>query len=512
MNTQTLSWPLSLRTRIGAWLRQLVSRFRKPAAVIAPPQVKAEPPPVIEVLPPAEPSPVVEVSADSAELRRLERRRRKHDKFVTPQGVAPKTRPRTQEIKPKPRPVEVIVETNNTTAKEMCIADHHHEDSEKVLYKETELFGEFNFRDTILQQLDRYFVYLARMKKNNPDAYGLYRQVGATILPYMATGAYDIESTVKKRGGGIEPEDTPLPEWFNATRPAFGCFVYGANPETEKFESSHRDKHGRVCWVPKFMYYTKYNKPPPELQLIAGGDIYKLTVWWDRPFDPKMKNRHGTPQEFGIFISRDGKQIVALRQLDTRWVSVRPKRGADRDTFYIPQRGWRIPSAFEDWAKEQGKDVQRLLTGLFLWSVQKQALSLVSMVRVSVSKDDMTAVFGVNHKRMSYFFQDRDYQLTEGGTRKKVFHIVRPHARAGGAHIKFHFRGEREFTWAGYKVLITVPGRDHLDLNEFDVGAVDEYWGEKGEKYFDMPAIGKAFADNIKHDVPPSEMFREGAQ
>ena len=34
---------------------------------------------------------------------------------------------------------------------------------------------------------------------------------------------------------------------------------------------------------------------------MSGGDIYKLTVWWDT-HDPKMarKSRGGVPQEFAV--------------------------------------------------------------------------------------------------------------------------------------------------------------------------------------------------------------------
>ena len=42
-------------------------------------------------------------------------------------------------------------------------------------------------------------------------------------------------ATCRKRRGPLKPQK-PLSAWFRQTRPAFGCFVYGVDPETEKFE------------------------------------------------------------------------------------------------------------------------------------------------------------------------------------------------------------------------------------------------------------------------------------
>ena len=72
------------------------------------------------------------------------------------------------------------------------MADKMHYD-EEVLVEESELYGEFNFRDTILGQLDRYWVYLERMRKHDPDSYGFYKQLGATLVPHAMHGCYQDE-------------------------------------------------------------------------------------------------------------------------------------------------------------------------------------------------------------------------------------------------------------------------------------------------------------------------------
>ena len=483
---------------IPRWFRNFVTKLFRRKPVVAPPP---PPPPPLEVAPPPPPPSFQLPAANRSQRRKLERLRRRHDKFVTPQGPQPvkQTRQPTQHIKPQPQPQPSAPEPVDDN--DYTIADEHHEDrtGPRVLYEESEIYGEFNFRDTILQQLERYFVYLERMKKYDWSSYALYRQIGATVVPYVACGSHDR----KKDKEDFDPKEPvpALPEWFHKTRPAFGCYVYGADPETEKYEleaKSKKEPKSKV-WVPKFMYFTKYELAPPTMQRVNDGDTYKMTVWWDRPFDPKTKIKYGRPQEFGIFVSRDGKTVRALKEIKTRWVSVEAKRKNDR--FHIPQRAWSIPDDFEAWAKSRGETAQHMLTDMFVRSAIRHEWAQYSMVRVAASKGDMTAVFGVNVRRMSYFFQDRDIHLTEHGGRKKVFHMVRPHTRKDGTAIKAHFRGEREFTWAGYNISITIPGRDHFMLDEFNVGVIDQHWFEKGEKYVDEAEVGRRLADDIRRGV-----------
>ena len=481
---------------IKRWLRTLQRLLRRtrPTPTPTPPPL----PPEVPVLAaePAPPEPVVtEISSNRHERRALERARRKYDKFVVPAGQLPeKPKRKPQEIKPRIKRVEVITPADQIDDAEIFIAEDHHENrNDRVAYKESELYGEFNFRDTILQQLERYFVYLERMKRKAPDAYGLYKEIGATLVPYIANGSWQRDASEEERERS-RTFVTPLADWFNKTRPSFGCYVFGADPETEKYEQTAECKDkAMVKWVPKFMYYTKYRKPPPEMQLISGGDIYSMTVYWDRPFDKKFK--YGVPQEFGIYVSSDGKEVTALRCCDTKYVPIRHKvnRSHQRrgEVFHVPQRAWHIPGEFEQWAHDNGEDAQHFLTELFKRTVWQTEENLYSMIRVTAVKDGMTAVFSVNIHRTAYFFQDRDIELTDDGKRKRIFHFVRPHTRHDGSTVKAHFRGENEFNWAGYQIRITVPGRDHLDIAELDLGTIDMYWAEKGKKYLSTPQLGK---------------------
>jgi hypothetical protein len=483
------------------WFRKIFERvrsyFSRPKAkFVLPP-----PPPPIPTPPTPPPSPPKPPSARK-KLEELEKRRMKFDKFVEPKGPTPKPQaPREHPNKPKVPPVEeIVMPAPAVKDAEVFFRDIHHEDrTQEVLYRETELYGEFNFRDTILQQLERYFVYINRMRKYDAGAYGFYKQVGATLLPYAATNAHhrgNIKDPYTKRERLAED----LPAWFNAKRPAFGCFAYGIDPETEKYELTAKDplKKHRTVWVPKFMYYTKYKQPPPTVQPMSGGDIYSMTVWWDRPHDPKNARNYGTPQEFAVFISHDGKDVRALRMLKTKYITIHKKR--KNGSFTIPDRGWHYPSVLEE---EEGWAPEEQLVELFVSSVRKQEWASYSMIRVAATKNDVTAAFGVNIHRMAYFFQDRDITLSETGSRKRVFHIVKAHVRKDGANVPLHFRGEKDFTWAGHQIHITVPGKDHLMIEEFDVGCIDEYWIDKGKdkEFTKMPEIGKRFAGmmGIKH-------------
>jgi hypothetical protein len=213
----------------------------------------------------------------------------------------------------------------------------------------------------------------------------------------------------------------------------------------------------------------------------------------------------GGATEYGVWVSRDGKEIVVLRMIETRMIPIqyRKHKPKHRREFYIPQRLWHIPDEFEKWAKEHGTTSQLFLSHLFADSTKTFEHSNYSMVRVNVHKDaNMTAVFGVNIHRMSYFFQDRDYVLHESGVRKKIFHIVKSHERhyqdGRMIPIKMHFRGEKHFTWAGYQVDVTIPGKDHVMLPEFNIGLDDSYWVDDMRDVVSEEEYGKMLADHIK--------------
>ena len=432
---------------------------------------------------------------DRRRLIALERARRKHDVFVTPKGPEPLKRERKQppiNKNPKPEPEPELSDGDT----EYHIADKLHYD-ELVLVKESEMYGEFNFRDTILDQLDRYWTYLERMKKHDADAYGFYKELGSILVPHAASRTYKNELTHKWTAEEIEQckKFNVLPPWFRKNRPSFGCVAYGTHSIAEQIESENR-KNTKALWIPKFIYFVKYKLPPPEVQPMKGGDVYSLTIWWDQPQRMKNAKKWGVPTAFPVFVSEDGKDIRILKKISTRMVPIKRKRGYK--FFKVPERAWHIDSEYETWAKDHGVDVQTYLKAIFCDAIKEQEWTSYSMVRVAVKNGDLTAVFGVNIQRMAYFFQDRDIELTVDGMRKRIFHLVKPHVRKDGSIVKMHFRGAKKFNWAGYEVSITVPGLDHTPLQEFNIGASDEYWFDKNkEKLMPQAKLGKLLAEKI---------------
>jgi hypothetical protein len=225
------------------------------------------------------------------------------------------------------------------------------------------------------------------------------------------------------------------------------------------------------------------------VQPVYYGKLYSMTVWWDRPQDPKHPWRWGIPQEFPIHISNDGK---TLRVLKTRM----------RQSGKIgPWWDWRIPYDYEAWAKQYGLDAQTHLTHTFCDCVKHVEYAEGSMLRVDVAKDDMHAVFGLSPRRTSYFFQDRDIVLNDKGHRRRIFHMVRPFIDKNGKAHPMSFRGLRDFHWAGYDVHITVPGRDHFMLSEFNVGLTYDPARKRGDRWRTEGETGKYLARKIREGL-----------
>jgi hypothetical protein len=335
---------------------------------------------------------------------------------------------------------------------------------------DTEEYGQFYFRHTILDQLDRYFIILKRMKKGDSQAYNLYSQIGAYILPERIDAGFE--------SFHLEPL------WLD-TRPAFGMVLYGSR--TEHVEM---DKEKNV-FVPFAVYYTKYAaaKAPVAVQPVHSGDIYVCTVYWD-----SFKSlKRGSPTEFAVNISLDG-EVRVLKIRENKTVKIRAKKGKDKGSvFTFSRQEWGVPSFFKDWAKSHKVNVHLFLTTIFIEAANAQMAAAESMIKVKVFKDRMAAIFSVNVLRTPYFFRDRDLYVGPTGKKKKIFHIVRAHVRKSGSPVRTHFRGMREFLWKGYKIEITVPGWHHFRTHEFNVGSTDEEHIDDMDnpKWLDTTSVGK---------------------
>jgi hypothetical protein len=374
-----------------------------------------------------------------------------------------------------------------------------------------ERWGQYFFRDAILDQLDVYFLYLHRMRKCDRDAYELHRQLGIQIMPQNAVENFD-----KWRGEGELDE---LSAWWTATRPAFGAIAYGIDKgglamdrmrlldaPPEVFATLGRDKRlvpderpkyriatvtgskevelpdgsmqkTGILWVPKFLYFYKYKRPPSSVEKVSDGDVYSLTIYWDRVAGQSntfhKRNKGGFPQEYAVCVERDSKRIRVLRRMLDEPLRIRSYRTGG--SFNIPNKRWGYGDAF---LRMMGGHLdcspEDFLRRCFIEAaLMYETAAMGSMIRVVASKGKLNATFGVEIKRTSYFFKDRDVTLTDKGRRARIFHIVRPHVRhtkRGEEAVRLHFRGLRKFTWAGYRIDISVPGLDAFNVAELDVG------------------------------------------
>jgi hypothetical protein len=351
-------------------------------------------------------------------------------------------------------------------------------DSKVAQATEPDEYGEFYFRDTILDQLDRYFIILKRMKRGDKSAYNLYSQIGAHILPERNEG-YSRKA--------LEPR------WLEL-RPSFGMVLYGSRSEAAKIDKE------RKRLVPFAIYFHKFNpsKAPVSVQPISSGDIYVCTVYWDtlHPDRASIKARfNGAPTEFAINISPSG-DVRLLKVLFNKSITIRATKGRDRgSTFTVPQREWGIHDFFKEWAQQNTIDVQLFLTSLFIQTANTQIAAAEAMIKVRAAKGRMAAVFSVNILRTPYFFKDRDLSVGPSGKKKRIFHIVRTHTRKTGSVVRTHFRGVQEFNWNGYKIRITVPGWHHVNTNEINIGAIDEEHMENIKDYINTAALGKTLKE-----------------
>lgn len=387
------------------------------------------------------------------DVSQYEKNRMKYDKFLSIPVGAPNGQPATAKTKdaapnPSPKPdnePELIGPTMPTIVQDT-------KEGSKVEFKLQEFRGEFTFRDTILDQLELYFYYIRRMKKRDKDAYSLYKRVGANVLPY-ASYAHD-RAELQYMGKISGETDTnnngsqKVPLHFMEILPTFGCFAYGTDPIVESMERAKPVK-GKVKWIPKFLWFEKIEKTPVEIQRFFGKAVYRITVFWDRPFDKAVKKdlgKGGIPQQYVVGIDSE-RTIHALRIHQPTRVHIRGKvrQNGHKDGDFS-RYSWRYPSYFSLGKHETSKAVlENVFRDVAGWYDSRS----VSEVLVSVKNKTLTAVFGINAERAPYFFADRDLIVDELGRKVKVFHAVKAHTRVRSDGtmkvVPRHYRGIRRF-------------------------------------------------------------------
>lgn len=288
----------------------------------------------------------------------------------------------------------------------------------------------FRFRGAILDSLDRYFHYLAKMKDKDPYAYDLMGRVGLYVVPESALFSFE------------------TPYMLSHIRPSFGGVLFHLAGDAPDFSD------GDKIHV-KFVYFLKIENKALELQCKSA--FYKVTMFYTDEAHPKGL---AIPVAFHVAVSEMG-QVMLLR--DREFVSIKERRGHKR--FEIPSMQY--PWIIRTLARDHKQSPQQMAAGIFNYVANIQEDAALANARVIVRKGIDAALFNIDIKRTAYFFSDRDLVLNENGSKRRIFHIVRAHGRQIGnrtRNVRFHFRGMRKFDWNGYSINIAVPGLHHAPL------------------------------------------------
>lgn len=351
------------------------------------------------------------------------------------------------------------------------------------------------FKRTILDHLDDNIKIMGRMKSHFPQEYGLYSQIGAVVLARDdATVSFD------------ELMSNPVSPWFLKARPSFGAVVSG-DPYSVNKGKDHP-------LYPRLMHFLKMKSPRDiKKRLFERGrdaiqpisptsDLYIFTEYydeqdWARLFPKKSRADWSLCRffdkafavEIPLEITQDGR-VRPLKLLRERHV----RFGKDG----IFQRRWDYPypkTYIQSYKNELGKLSQQ---DFILWNVGLilgwYEAATYSIIQVRATKNGICTLINVNVEETPDFFEDREDVVIDG-IKKRIFHIVRAHERIGSKGVRIHFRGLRQFVWNGYEIEISVPGRDHFDVKEVDIAAVDER-DPRARGGIELPEIGSWLVAN----------------
>ena len=192
------------------------------------------------------------------------------------------------------------------------------------------------FERDVLDQLKHYMRYIKRMRSSDRDAYDLYKQVGAQIVPYdMKTDASELDP------------------WFRDTLPAFGAVAHVGRVYDDAEKNEKR-------LYPRFVYFKKMARPPHNVQQINRGTLYLMTAFFAHP----EKENFGIAVEFPILV--DGSEVRPLLMLTQQNQVIRHRRpGMRGQSTTIAHQRWGISPHLIDWAEEHNRTPVEMAGYLF---------------------------------------------------------------------------------------------------------------------------------------------------
>lgn len=306
-------------------------------------------------------------------------------------------------------------------------------------------------KNSILNDLDRYFRLLKKMKTADNLAYDFYKKIGGQIVTDFQFDGKEIYS---------------LPPRWKKDRPAFGCILC-----TNGIHKSEKQGAESKVYTPQMLYFTRFEKSPLGVQVAPDGyDIYKVSAHWYE----KGNFNFVTDMCFGI--DPDNNVHMLFTKIDDTAVFYSKRIGAPgKERQVVSRQKWGVHEFYKEWAAEHDVTPETLLVSLFCYTVHfYEASNMSGMIEVKARKNNLVGRFMLQPQDAAYMFKDRE---RIGNTRKHIFHSVVPHTRTVNGkekNIKLHFRGQRDFYWNGYQINIVVPIRETvLYMPEVDFKAVD---------------------------------------
>lgn len=287
----------------------------------------------------------------------------------------------------------------------------------------------WNFRGTILDRLDEYFICIRRLRRHDRSAYDLYSRIGFTVSERW-----------------VNPHH-PDNQIISCPRVAFGG-VLGA----------HDGTYDKELIPTSFIYFSKI-KRPAYVERCDGADVYQVRVLYDdrRGRESNWRTDLTALGGYHVALWPDGR-LSLLKEARTLWANVEVRRGRRKERISLPHR----QLAYPNWLF-QGEDrsPNDFACGIFSLAMQTYVRA-TSRVVVRAQRQSCVAAFGIPLDRAKAFFRDRDATaIARDGRRKRIFHAVVAHDRVRStndvSHVRAHYRGIRSFDWNGYAIRIVLP-------------------------------------------------------
>jgi hypothetical protein len=305
----------------------------------------------------------------------------------------------------------------------------------------------FRFKTQLLDRLPQFERYLRRARKHlkDEDLDALARQ-GIAVCPDGARG-----------GSGSE-----LHPYFVQQMPTFGAFAFLNQPELDP-----ESIYAKLAWFRR-LKRAPFNVERESADAIA---VYVMLVYWDEDqFEELRRWGHGVYDELVVEIRRDG----SLRPLRKRYPAPQTIKHRDGSSSTLYRAHFGFGSLFSDSGK---LDPVERISGIFVQVTTFWTQSTAAQVRVRATRGRHSLAFAIDVGSVPKFFDDREPVFDARGRRRSIFRIVRPHVRVRNGKripIKMHAAGLRDFDWNGWHIHISVPGLDHVSIEQMNISLVDE--------------------------------------